>query len=137
MSVNRIVVVAAGLSLSAAACVSVRPIQPAQFIPQNNPEVVWVRYNDGSFVPVRAPRISGDTLKGMWQGQQEPVSIPLADIQSVQAKVSDHTKTIILVSVLGVAAGLTAYAATQGGGSFDARCTQYGGGGNQNCTGTM
>ena len=134
MAVNRMV--AAGLSLSAAACMSVRPIQPAQFIPQNNPEVVWVRYTDGSFVPVRAPRISGDTLKGMWQGQQEPVSIPLADIQSVQAKVSDHTKTILLFSTLGVVAGLTVYAATQGSGTVNPNCGLYAGGGNQTCSGT-
>jgi hypothetical protein len=112
MSGNRIVMAAAGLSLSAAACMSVRPVQPAQFIPQNSPEVVWVRYTDGSFVPVQAPRISGDTLKGTWQGQQEPVSIPLGDIKTVQAKVPDHTKTILLFATLGVAAGLTVYAAT-------------------------
>jgi hypothetical protein len=44
-----------GLLLAGAACTSVRPVQPAEYIPKNNPETVWVTYTDNSFVPVDHP----------------------------------------------------------------------------------
>jgi hypothetical protein len=107
----------AGLLLVAAGCKTVQSVQPAEYIPQHSPPVVWVTYTDNSFVPVAQPRIVGDTLKGTWAGLQEPVSISLSEIKTVQAKMSSPKRTIMLVSVLALATGGVAYTiATAGNG---------------------
>lgn len=106
-----------GLLLAGAACTSVRPVQPAEYIPKNNPQTVWVTYTDNSFVPVDHPTIVGDTLKGMWSGLSEPVTIPFNQIQTVQAKMPNSKRTVMLVSVLGLAAVGVAYTVSTAGNS--------------------
>jgi hypothetical protein len=86
------------------ACTSVRRVQPAEFIPKNSPEVVWVTYTNSTVVPVAQPEIAGDTLRGMRQGTRKPVAIPLAQVRSVQAKAHDPMKTAIFLTTMGVAA---------------------------------
>ncbi|HUL04294.1 MAG TPA: hypothetical protein VLV16_13825 [Gemmatimonadales bacterium] len=108
-----------GLLLAGAACTSVRPVQPAEYIPKNNPQTVWVTYTDNSFVPVDNPTIVGDTLKGTWAGLSEPVTIPFSQIQTVQAKMPNHKRTIMLVSVVGLAAAGVAYTVSTAGNSGD------------------
>jgi hypothetical protein len=39
----------------------VKNVQPAQYIPEHHPPIVWVTYTDNSFVPVSGPKIVGDT----------------------------------------------------------------------------
>ena len=115
MTLKRIPLV--GLLLIGAACHVVRSVQPAQFIPTQKPPIVWVTYTDNSFVPVTGPTMVGDTLKGMWASVQEPVAIPIDQIQTVQAKVSSPKRTAMLFTVLGVALGGVAYTlATAGSG---------------------
>jgi len=94
-----------GVLLAVAACTSVQPVHPAIFIPAHSPPTVWVTYTDYSFVPVDQPRMVGDTLKGVWQGLSEPLAIPLNQIQSVQAKVPDYERTVILFSTLAAIVG--------------------------------
>src|SRR5262245_33212947 len=106
-----------GLLLAGAACTSVKPVQPADFIPKNNPQTVWVTYTDNSFVPVEHPTVVGDTLKGMWAGLSEPVTIPFSQIQVVQAKMPNSKRTIALVSVVGLAAAGVAYTVATSGDS--------------------
>ena len=103
-----------GLLLAGAACTSVRPIEPAEYIPKNKPETVWVTYTDNSYVPVDKPTVVGDTLKGTWAGLAEPVSIPFNQIQTVQAKLPNKKKTIMLFSVVGLAAAGVAYTIASG-----------------------
>jgi hypothetical protein len=88
---------------------TVRPVQPAQFIPLHNPEVVWVTYTDNSFVPVAGPKIVGDSLKGTWAGLGEPVAMSLSDIKTVQAKIKSPKRTAMLFTALGVALVGVAY----------------------------
>src|SRR5262245_4860342 len=89
-----------GALLAVAGCTSVKAVRPASFIPAHSPPTVWVTYTDYSYVPVDQPRMVGDTLKGVWQGLAEPLAIPLSQIHSVQAKVSDYERTVILFSTL-------------------------------------
>ncbi len=107
MPLNRIA--SAGLFVALGACSSVRNVQPAQFIPQQKPQVVWVTGTDNSYVPVAAPEIVGDTLKGTWQGLAEPIVIPLNQIRTVQARMPDHKRTVILFTTLGLISGAVTY----------------------------
>jgi hypothetical protein len=94
-------IVLAGVLLGAVAigaCTSLRPVQPAEFLAKNSPEIVWVTHVNNTIVPVSQPEISGDTLKGMWRGTQRPVAIPMGEIRRVQAKLPDRTKTVIFVA---------------------------------------
>jgi hypothetical protein len=99
----------AGLLLAVGACTSIRQVQTAQYILEQSPDVVWVTYTNNALVPVAEPRIAGDTLRGMRQGTQRPVAIPLGQVRRVQAKVPDPTKTVILLTALGVAAASSVY----------------------------
>jgi hypothetical protein len=102
-----------GVSLLASlgsACTTVRPIQPALFIPRTAPDVVWVTAADNTVVPVAAPEVAGDTLRGMRRGTSEPIAIPLISLQTVKAKVPDHAKTALLLVGMGALATATVYA---------------------------
>ena len=99
MVLNRVAL--AGLLVGVAtvgACTSVRRVQADAFFATNSPDVVWVTYTNNTVVPVAQPELAGDTLRGMRQGTQRPVAIPLDQVRSVQAKVPDATKTAILVT---------------------------------------
>lgn len=91
---------------AAGACTTVRRV-PADFISKNVPDVVWVTHIDNTVVPVAQPDISRDTLRGMLQGTQERVMIPMDQVRTVQAKVPDHRKTVLLV-----VGGLSGFAAS-------------------------
>jgi hypothetical protein len=78
------------------ACTTVRGV-PADYISTKVPDVVWVTHSDTIVVPVAQPDISRDTLRGMLQGTQEPVAIPMDQVRIVKAKVPDHRKTVLLV----------------------------------------
>ena len=99
----------AGLFLAMPACTSMRSVRPAQFIPQNSPEVVWVTYTNHPVVPLAQPEIAGDTLRGVRLGTRERVVIPLGQVGSVRAKEPDHVKTVLFLSGLGVAAVSAVY----------------------------
>ena len=111
MMLHRIAV--AGLFLIVSACTAVREVQPAQFIPQHGPALVWVTTTSSALVAVASPRIDGDTLRGMWAGSQRPVAIPLNGVQSMQAKAPSNVRTAILVGTLGLVAGGTIWSMTQ------------------------
>jgi hypothetical protein len=89
--------------VAVAACTTVRRVQPVEYLAVNTPDVVWVTRANNTVVPVAEAEVAGDTLRGTWEGKQEPVAIPLGDIQSVQAKTPDHTKTALLATTVGVA----------------------------------
>jgi hypothetical protein len=97
----------AGLLLCATSCTTVRSVQPAQYFAQNSPDLVWVTYADHAAVPVTQPEIAGDTLKGMRLGTQQPIAIPMDQVQSIRARTPDKAKTAILVT-----GALTGFVAT-------------------------
>jgi hypothetical protein len=121
MAFNRVPLL--GLLLAVAGCMTVKRVQPAEYIPQHNPEVVWVTYTDQSFVPVSRPKIVGDSLLGTWQGLQEPVRISLKEIQTVQARLPAPKRTALLFTVIGVSAAGALYTlATAGSGGHFYGC---------------
>ena len=97
-------VVLAGLLVEVAgagACTSVRHVQAVPYLADNNPAVVWVTSTHHTVVPLTAPVIRRDTLRGTWRGER--VKIPVSDIQTLQVRVPNHTKTALLGVALGVA----------------------------------
>lgn len=89
------------------ACRTVKRIEPAQYLDENSPQLVWVTYTNNTVVLVADPEIRRDTLRGLLQGAR--VRIPMVEIQSIRAKVLDPTKTAILLSAMGVAAASSMY----------------------------
>jgi hypothetical protein len=110
----------------AAACTSVRPIHPTTYLEVNAPPVVWVTYNDNKVVPLNEAEVRRDTLRGTLDGAH--VKIPLADVQTVRAKVHDGGKTALLVGTVGVAAlsalyvGLISQSGSSNGGGEGVYC---------------
>ena len=110
MVLNRMVLVGLLCGVAGAgACTTVRRVQLAEYFAEHNPEVVWVTRTNNTVIPVAEPVISRGALKGVWQGRQERVAIPLSEIGSVRAKVHDRRKTALLLTALGVAAVSTLY----------------------------
>lgn len=84
-------------------CAVVQPVrQPAQFIPQQHPDIVVVTYKDNSQVPIAKPLISGDSVIGTWAGLGEPVGVPLSDVQRIDAKQRSTSRTVLMIA--GIAA---------------------------------
>src|SRR5687767_5594366 len=90
---------------------------PRTFIPLKRPERVWLTDKEGMRMEVSRPRIlPGDTLFGRSRVGEE-IWIPLSDIQRVQARELDKTKTLLFVGGgLAAAAIVFAVAAGTGGG---------------------
>lgn len=100
---------------AAAACVTVRPVAaPVTFIPQQQPELVWVTAADheGQTIPVGRPTIRGDSLHGHWLGTSERVSLHLPRVTSIVARQPDPRRTALLVAGVGLIAGLVVWRAS-------------------------
>jgi hypothetical protein len=89
------------------ACTTLRRVQPAEFLAKNNPDVLWVTHANNTVVPVTQAEIAGDTLRGMWQGTQRRVAIPLNEVRRVRAKLHDSRKTALFVTAM-LGAGVSA-----------------------------
>lgn len=100
------------------ACVTVRPVAaPVNFIPQQNPELVWVTANNGEVIPMTRPAIRGDTLVGQWLGSTDPVSVPLGQVRSMYARQPDRTRTALLVASVVALGGFIVWRSTARAGS--------------------
>ena len=85
-------------------CATLQPLrEPAQFIANESPKVVYVTYKNRSVVGVARPRVSGDSLFGTVQGQPAPVAVPLSTVERIEAVRPDGKRTALLI------AGLTAF----------------------------
>lgn len=118
---------AVALSVGAAACMTVRPVAaPVTFIPQQNPEIVWITAHSGEVIPMSRPMLRGDTVTGHWIGTSEPVSVPLPQVQMVYARQPHQTRTALLIASATALAGFLVWRATRSGGvsgscTFDPR----------------
>lgn len=102
--------------LSGLGCASVRPLsEPAEYISTATPDVVYVTYRNRTVLPIVAPRMSGDTIVGMWQGVARQVSVPLSEVERVSAFQPDKTRTTLLIAGLGTATVVGVYMLLQGG----------------------
>jgi hypothetical protein len=108
---------AIGLLLTGIGCTSVQRVRPSPFIPEHQPQLVWVTTRDSDLTTVVAPQIDGDTLRGTVAGLEERVAIPVTDILSVKARVPDHARTALLVAGGLVVGGAVTYLLAQRSGS--------------------
>jgi len=107
-------VVAVGMALGSTACTTVRPVRPANLASKQLPRVVSVTYPDHSVLVLMDPALSADTLRGLRWGTQDSVAVPLDSVQTVEARVHDRTKTILLVAALGALTVSGVYLMTSG-----------------------
>ena len=113
--------------LGSVGCATLRPVHdPAQFITQNHPPMVYITYTDNASLPVTEPRVSGDSLFGKVGGAagSDSVAVPLHDLAVVQATQRDRTRTVLLISGItaGTVASVFAFSQVIGNGS----CTSSG-----------
>jgi hypothetical protein len=97
-------------------CATVKPVlNPAQFVAQQHPKVLYITYSDNSSVPVSQPRISGDSLFGAAPGEagSEAVAVPLHDLASIRAPQHDKSKTALLIAVIAAGTVGGVYTLTQ------------------------
>jgi hypothetical protein len=89
-------------------CTAVRPVAaPASFIPEEQPEQVWVASEEGETFALLRPQIRGDSVTGILAGTNEPITVPLDSSHRVFAKQNSPSKTAQLVGSMGLLAGLT------------------------------
>ena len=113
MNLRSLVVI---MAFGAAGCVTVRPVvAPVTFIPQQNPDVVWVTAHSGEVIPVARPRLDGEAVTGQWLGTSERVTLPFPQIRVVHAAQRDRGRTAALVAAVGVLGGFIVWRAIQSG----------------------
>lgn len=109
MKVRR--VTAAVILASSVACSRVREVfEPARFIAEKNPPVVYVTQRSNTVVAIANPRISGDTVLGTLPGESGPVAVPFSQVHSVAAVRFDGARTALLAAGVTLASALSAYA---------------------------
>ena len=69
---------------------------PEEFLENEQPEKVRVTQTNGSRVELVAPKVRADSLVGTVKG--DTVSIALSEVQKVEVKEADSTRTGILVA---------------------------------------
>ena len=117
MKLSRVVCIC--IALGSAVCTSVRPVRPADLASKQLPHVVSVTYPDHTVLVLMDPELSADTLRGVRWGTQDSVAVPLDSVQTVDAKVHDRTKTLLLVAAVGGLAIAGVYIATSSPGQED------------------
>lgn len=87
-----------------------KPVQysPRLYLHQNQPKELWLTMRDGSRLTVIAPRVIDDTLFGWTPGGNEDLTVPVADIKSVEARRIDPIRTSIFPVVF-LGAGIAVF----------------------------
>lgn len=99
-----------GLSVLAAACTSMRPVEsPSAFLEHNNPKHVRVYSPDGELIVLREPQLRGDSIRGFEPQAQEELSIRLGDIRRMDALQPDKTRTTLFIGAMAVLGGAGIY----------------------------
>jgi hypothetical protein len=94
---------------ASAGCSTLQPVgDPARFISEARPQVVYATHTSGAVVAVARPRVSGDTLLGTREGLSLPVALPLSQVERVEAVQRDKKRTTLMI------VGVTAVTATLG-----------------------
>lgn len=114
------------LLCSMLACTSVQPVaRPAAFIPQEQPEQVWVASPEGETFHLLRPTVRGDSVTGVLAATSEPFTVPMTPGSVVFAKQKSSSKTLQLVGGLGLLVGAAIVGAIMGG-SGEKVCSQPG-----------
>lgn len=104
-------VTTATILAATAACSSVRPLyQPARFITEKSPPVVYVVRQNGAVVAIANPRVSGDSVLGVGWDSNRSVAVPMSQVHSIAAARFDGFRTALLVGGVTLASTIAAYA---------------------------
>jgi len=87
--------------------------EPARFITEASPTVVYVTHHSRAVIVIANPRVSGDTVHGTYAGDTRPVAVPLSQVQSVEAIRRDGGRTAVLIGGVTLLAGIAVYAFVQ------------------------
>lgn len=118
MNIRR--VTAAGALVATVACSRVREVfEPARFIAENNPPIVYVTQHSRAVVAIANPRVSGDSVFGTMPGQSHPVAVPFSEVHSVAAARVDGARTALLIAGATVASAFVAYVVLGGANGRD------------------
>lgn len=114
----------AAVLLASVGCATLQPVQePARYISEKQPEVVYVTYPNRSVVPVSHPRVQDDKLVGIWQGLGERVEVPLSQV-SIEAIQPNKKRTSWMIAGLSVVGVAGIWAITQVMSPTDNPCDQ-------------
>ena len=102
-------VVAAALLPLIGACQSMQPV-PLEFIPETHPAVVYLSDGYGVTQAVANPRLSGDTVHGTTVGGNQPVAVPLRQVERMATVRLNRARTALLVGGLTAVGALMTYA---------------------------
>ena len=117
-----------GMLLGSAGCVSIRPLRdPARFITESTPAVVYVTHNNGALLTISHPRVSGDSLLGTWDAAAQPLALPLSQFRRVAALQRDKTRTTLLIAGASMITVSMAYLLTRGAADARQPCNFEGG----------
>ena len=90
-------------------CASLLPVRdPARFITESSPPVVYVTHNNGALLTITHPRVRGDSLLGTWAAVSQPLALPLSHVRRIRAVQRDRTRTTLAIagtSMIAVALG--------------------------------
>jgi hypothetical protein len=113
MGVSRLSLLA--LTVVSLGCASVRPVNdPASFIAEVNPRVVYVTHTSGAVLTLSGPRVRGDSLLGTWVGASQNLALPLEQVTRVEAMQRDKTRTTLVIAGASLTAAALAYLITRG-----------------------
>lgn len=107
MNARRVVAVA--LFALVGACRSMQRV-PVDFIPETHPAVVYLSDGYGLTQAVANPRLSGDTVHGTTVGGNQPVAVPLSQVQRMTTVRVNRARTAFLVGGLTAVGALMTYA---------------------------
>src|ERR1051326_3675514 len=104
--------ISACLLCSMAACTSVQQVRtaPEPFIAAKRPNILYLVDKDGRPYTVESPRVQGDSVIGLSPRMNTMVGLPLSSVSSIAEAQPDHTRTALLIAVLGAGAGGLVYA---------------------------
>ena len=82
---------------------------PIDFIPETQPAVVYLSDEYGVTQAVANPRLSGDTVHGTNVGGDQPVAVPLSQVERMATVRLNRARTALLVGGLTAAGALMTY----------------------------
>ncbi|HEX9704125.1 MAG TPA: hypothetical protein VGA20_02625 [Gemmatimonadales bacterium] len=95
-------------------CASIQPLRdPARFIAESSPDVVYVTHNNGALLTITHPRVSGDSLLGTWEAVSQPLALPLSHLQRVAANRRDKTRTTLAIAGISMVTVAMSYLLTR------------------------
>jgi len=101
----------AGIVAAMVACSRVREVyEPARFISEKNPPVVYVTQRNGAVVTLANPRVSGDTVLGVLLAENRAVAMPFSQVHSVAAVRFDGARTALVAAGIALTSALAAHA---------------------------